>query len=316
MSRPLLDTLFNINCSLSSTPAILEKTRINSAIRFGLRRLANGLLPAIYGRRTGPSLTGMVPVVVSMTSFPARIRKVWIVVETMLRQRQSPEKIVLWLSRDQFPGGPGQLPERLLAQQSRGLDIRFVDGDIRSHKKYYYAFAEFPDRHILTIDDDLLFPSTFVGDVWDCARAHPDSVIANFGSPFAWDEQLGYITRTPGTISPGETGPHLFFGSGGGTLFPAGRMLPWMDNIDTIWSLCPTADDIYLNAIARVAGLSVTFRRVCPLLSLINRRDVKLTDHNGHLYSPASANARQLRALVAHLAARSLPNPFNLPSPR
>ena len=42
MSRPLLDTLFNINCSLSSTPAILEKTRINSAIRFGLRRLANG----------------------------------------------------------------------------------------------------------------------------------------------------------------------------------------------------------------------------------------------------------------------------------
>ena len=316
MSRPLLDTLFNINCSLSSTPAILEKTRINSAIRFGLRRLANGLLPAIYGRRTGPSLTGMVPVVVSMTSFPARIRKVWIVVETMLRQRQSPEKIVLWLSRDQFPGGPGQLPERLLAQQSRGLDIRFVDGDIRSHKKYYYAFAEFPDRHILTIDDDLLFPSTFVGDVWACARRHPDSVIANFGSPFAWDEQLGYITRIPGTISPGETGPHLFFGSGGGTLFPAGRMQPWMDDIDTIWSLCPTADDIYLNAIARVAGLSVTFRRVCPLLSLTNRQDVKLTDHNGHLYSPSSANARQLRALVTHLASRSLPNPFNLPSPR
>lgn len=187
MSRPLLDTLFNINCSLSSTPAILEKTRINSAIRFGLRRLANGLLPATYRRRPGPSLTGTVPVVVSMTSFPARIQKVWIVVETMLRQRQSPEKIVLWLSRDQFPGGHSQLPERLLAQQERGLDIRFVDGDIRSHKKYYYAFAEFPDRHILT-------------------------------------------------------------------------------------------------------------------------------DHNGHLYSPRSANARQLRALVAHLASRSLPNPFNLPS--
>lgn len=293
-------------------PKIFETTRFNSAVRLGIRIVANRFIPVLYSNSKHIGAKTTIPIVVSLTSFPARINRVWIVVESMLRQQAAPEKIVLWLSRDQFPGEFNDLPSQLKSQQNRGLEIRFVDGDIRSHKKYYYAFSEFKDKYILTIDDDLLFPSTFVREVFACAGRHPDSVIANFGSKFFWNETIGYLGRTNETIQPEETGSDLFFGSGGGTLFQPERMLPYMDDIETIWKLCPTADDIYLNAIVRLSGMEVTFMGVFPLLSITNRNDDKLTDYNGNLYSPTSTNAGQLRALVEYLKSKWNKNPFEV----
>lgn len=312
----MIDILYKLNCKLYNGNAFLEKAKINSAGRFLLRCMANFVLPA-YLKITGKQAQNKVdkcaetlPVVVSMTSFPVRIAKLWIVIEAILRQNPRPERVVLWLSKEQFPHGIADLPSRLTRQQARGLEIRFVDGDIRSHKKYYYAFTEFADKYVLTIDDDLLFPSTFVSDVYRCALQHPDSVIANFGSKFTWNPEIGYIARTDGIIRHLETGKDLFFGSGGGTLFLPSRLLPYFDDIDTIWRLCPTADDIYLNSIVRLAGMDITFRGVFPLLSITNNGDVKLTDHNGNLYSPDSVNASQLRNLVSHQQAKYGRNPF------
>lgn len=315
MANPILDILYSLNCKLSKTPRFLETIRFNSALRFGIRVIANRFIPILYASSKRTCVQESVPVVVSLTSFPARINRVWIVIESMLRQKVTPEKVILWLSKEQFPREINDLPSELIAQQGRGLDIRFVDGDIRSHKKYYYAFTEFQEKYVLTIDDDLLFPSTFIRDVFECAQRHPNSVIANFGSKFLWDENIGYIGRTNETIQPEETGLDLFFGSGGGTLFRPKRFLPYWDNIETIWKLCPTADDIYLNAITRLAGMEVTFMGVFPLLSITNSNDDKLTDHNGNLYSPTSTNANQLRALNEYLKHRWNKNPFEINNP-
>lgn len=297
---------------MSKTPKFLEAIRFNSAVRFGIRFIVNRYIPYKYKRTSFESTSTTLPIIVSLTSFPARINQVWIVIESMLRQQEAPEKVVLWLSKEQFANELNDLPQELVAQSKRGLDIRFLDGDIRSHKKYYYAFSEFKDKYVLTIDDDLLFPSTFVKDVFECAQRHPNSVIANFGSKFLWDENIEYIARTNETIHPEETGLDLFFGSGGGTLFQPKRILPYLDNIETIWKLCPTADDIYLNAIVRLSGMEVTFMGVFPLLSITNSNDDKLTDHNGNLYSPTSINANQLRALVEYLKQRWNKNPFDV----
>lgn len=307
----LLDILYSINCRLSSNPRIFERIKINSAIRFGIRVMANNVLPLVYTKSSHMDLNRTpVPIVVSLTSFPARIGKIWLVVESLLRQKTPPERIVLWLSRDQFPDEYGNLPKKLLDRRDRGLDIRFVDGDFRSHKKYYYAFREYPEKFVLTIDDDLLFPSTFIKDVYQCALEFPNSVIANFGSKFKWDSTHCSFESTGIKIRPKETGTNLFFGSGGGTLFQPKRLLPYLDEIETIYGMCPTADDIYLNYLIRLAGMEVTFKEVSPLLSIVNKNDVKLTDHNGHLYSSTSRNAVQLRHLVEYSLEKNGINPF------
>ena len=41
-------------------------------------------------------------VIVSMTSIPARIDKVWITVESLLRQTYKPDEIIVWLALDEF----------------------------------------------------------------------------------------------------------------------------------------------------------------------------------------------------------------------
>lgn len=308
----LLDTIYSINAKLGNNSRVFERLKINSAIRFCLRLIANNLLPICYRISTPKFPKRNIPVVISLTSFPVRISKVWIVIEAMLRQNVKAEKIILWLSRDQFSREIEDLPEELVAQTKRGLEIRFVDGDIRSHKKYYYVFREFTNKYVLTIDDDLLFPSTFIEDVYECVESHPNSVIANFGSRFVWNKTIGYIDRTNETIRSGETGRNLFFGSGGGTLFQPWKLMSYMDDIKTIRRLCPTADDIYLNSIARLAGMDVTFMKPSPLLSINNHDDVKLTDHNGNLYSPTSTNADQLRALVEYDMTKWGKNPFDV----
>lgn len=307
---PLLDIIFNINKNTLYSWRFLEQIRFNSVVRFTVRFVANNIIPFVYKHTSHKEAENVLPVVVSLTSFPNRIDRVWIVIECMLRQKFRAEHVILWLSKKQFPYQLKNLPVQLLNQLSRGLEIRFVDGDIRSHKKYYYVFKDFPDKYILTIDDDLLFSSTFIKDTYEVAVIHPNSVVANFGSKISWNVSLNCFEKKYERILPHSTGKNLFFGSGGGTLFPPNKLTHYLDDISVILNLCPTADDIYLNAISRLAGLDVTFKEVLPLLSIENKNDKKLTDHNGNLYSPTSKNADQLRALVAYCIDKYGVNPF------
>ena len=61
-----------------------------------------------------------VPVVVSMTSYPARIESAWIAIESILRQSVTPERFVLVLSKEEFPNK--KLPRRISKLRGRGLE--------------------------------------------------------------------------------------------------------------------------------------------------------------------------------------------------
>ena len=98
--------------------------------------------------------------IVSLTSFPARINDVWISIETILRQSYKPDMVLLWLSSDQFKDE--KLPQNLLNLQDRGLTIKFIKEDLRSHKKYLYALEEFPNDYIITLDDDLYYEKDLI----------------------------------------------------------------------------------------------------------------------------------------------------------
>ena len=57
-------------------------------------------------------------VVVSITSFPARIEGVPMVLETIYSQTRVPDRVVLWLGEEQFPGKEADLPEELIPLKS------------------------------------------------------------------------------------------------------------------------------------------------------------------------------------------------------
>ena len=52
-------------------------------------------------------------VVISFTSYPARINMVNRVIESLFRQREQVDEIILWLSIEEFPEKYNNLPENL-----------------------------------------------------------------------------------------------------------------------------------------------------------------------------------------------------------
>ena len=83
-----------------------------------------------------------------------------------------------------------------------------------------------------------------------------------------------------------------------------------MDKIEKIIELCPTADDIYLNALVRICGCGVAFHLNNPLLSVKHLNNITLVSHNGDIGNPESYNAFQLRTLISYFKSQSISNPF------
>lgn len=270
--------------SIASNPALWNQVyaRFYVALDYLCKWSANVVLP-IYFRCSKSNKMNCSPrsnsgVIVSFTSFPKRIGKVWMVVESMLRQKIMPAEIHLWLSRKQFPNEDG-LPNSLKREIRKGLQVHFVDVDIRSHKKYYYIFQLRSEEKIMTIDDDILYRSDAIEKLLYYHKKYPDSVIANYARKIETEDGNLKPYDTWKQHDPEGTDIDMFFGSGGGTLFPPHVLHPDVLKLDSCLACCPTADDIWLNAMTRLNHKRIVKTDYSKVfLQIINLGDIKLSD--------------------------------------
>ena len=100
-------SLFKIYSSLINT----NNNLYTRATRFFIKRSANLIIPSIF-IVSNKRKVKKENIIVSLTTFPERINKTWIVVESILRQTKPPKKIVLTLSKRQF-SSENEVPIRL-----------------------------------------------------------------------------------------------------------------------------------------------------------------------------------------------------------
>ena len=200
-------------------------------------------------------------VIVSMTTFPVRLPKVYLAVESLLHQSVKPDKIVLYLTRSQVPNIES-CPENLKKLQARGLEIRLCDKPIRSHTKYYDAFHDFPEDIVITADDDIIYRSDFVSTLLEFHKKHPFSIICNWAKRIKNNsEGKSIYAQWPEAGRKNidvEKENYSIFGVGG-VLYPPNCLYKDWDNSDMIVDLCLTADDIWLSCMAFLAGTSFVF---------------------------------------------------------
>lgn len=193
-------------------------------------------------------------VIVSLTSFPARIDKVYLCINSLLRQSFKADKVILWLADTQFPDGTG-VPRNLLDLVGKDFEIRYCK-DLRSYKKVFYTAQEFKEDIIITVDDDTLYPESWLLDLIKtyikypncvcCYRAHKMVLNGEVITPYS--DWIG--------LSPDEMGPDMLLVpiGVGGVLYPP----KYFDNVDFDYEknkeLCPTADDLWLKALGIVNG--------------------------------------------------------------
>ena len=232
-----------------------------------VRSIANVVLPAYLERKHKVFLLNGHGVIVSFTSFPARIQDVWKVVESLKNQTICPDKILLWLSKDQFPSKEN-VPHRLIECEDDLFEIRMVDGNIRSHKKYFYAMREFPRSTIITCDDDIYYHPKMLESLIKTGKKYPGCIIANVTKQMLFDgngDLLPYY-KWNGDFKPFSSLNNVQIGAGG-VLYPPGSLHKFVLKKDLFSKLAPLADDLWLNCMARLQKTPViqTDFNVLPL---------------------------------------------------
>ena len=266
---------------------------------------ANKMLPIYLSKHHENKHKEECDVIVSFTSFPVRINNVWQVVECMLRQSYCPKKIILWLSKDQFPTDMS-IPRNLRELEGNLFEIRLVEGDIRSHKKYLYALKEFPNDYIFLIDDDIYYPTDLIEKTWKAHLENPTEIICNHGVRMTLGEKGEFLPYRKWPNLYETTTKDVFFGSGGGTLIRSSMLYKDITNIEIALKLAPIADDIWLNAMVNLAGTKKILLKNGQILPICTEKDVKLANQN----LMGNRNDIQIQAVMNYYISNGGSNPF------
>ena len=293
--------------SIEDRHPLLKQIRFYSLLRWLTRRTANIVLPIAFRCRPCKKRSeakSSTKVIVSFTTFPARINKIWLVIESILRQTVLPDHLILWLSKEQF-AAINVLPKSLLRMQACGVEIRLVDGDIRSHKKYVYALQQYPNDILITIDDDIFYRSTMIAELLTSHQRYPQSVIAQYTHNIQYDSTRCILPYGQWENNAMQ-GDHLFFGSGGGTLFPPHVLHEDVTAYNTALRLCPCADDIWLNMMTRLNNTPIIHtNRHTQVLPVLNKYAQPLSAQN-----IVDGNDVQLQQVIAYCIQHYHTNPF------
>lgn len=216
-------------------------------------------------------------IIVSMTSYPARINTVHFAIRTLLAQKRLPDKIILWLCESDFPNREDDLPESLKDVLWHDVEVRWVNNDLKPHKKYYWALQEFKDDYVITTDDDLLYRNTMIGDLMEMHERHPKAIVAVRTHLIMFDEQGSctpyeqWIYEAPHYHPDlvGKPSMRVFATNGAGTLYPPHLMPSETFNAEDIKKLCLTADDLWLKVMQVKAGVPVVAATGDQLLNYV-----------------------------------------------
>jgi len=185
-----------------------------------------------------------VPVIVSMTSYPGRIRTTWIALETLMRQTVKPQQIVLVLNEQEFPNRV--IPKSLERRQRRGLEVLWVEKNGRSYDKLLPVRQTFPEATIVTCDDDKFFPPALIESLYEASQLNSNAVIGSRGWKInlSSDTSINYGVNWS-RASAGYVGADILTPGGNGCLYPYDSLHPSVDSLDAAVKICPTADDIW-----------------------------------------------------------------------
>ncbi len=192
-------------------------------------------------------------IVVSLTSISTRLFDVATTIESMLCQTLRPDVIVLWLDQDTLTRE--EIPISLKKQEQHGLSIRFCE-DIGPHTKLVPALREFPNDIIVTVDDDILYPDTFLERLYRAYLKEPTTIHCTRARQIhiPLKPPTLYSKHWPNLLEERTSLDVVPLGVGG-VLYPPHSLASEVFDLDAQRRLCPRADDIWFKAMSLKQGV-------------------------------------------------------------
>ena len=202
--------------------------------------------------------------IVSLTSYPARIHSAALSIQTIYEQTKLPNEVTLWLAESDFPNKRADLPEELLQLVTdKGIVIRWCEEDLKPHNKYFWAFKEYPDALVITVDDDILYHSHLIENLYQSYLLHPQAVSAARAHLIvtAKDRNILPYTVWPKEIDAyvSKSSMRLLATGVGGVLYPT-RLFSEVHCLldkETIKRTCLYQDDFWLKVLELFVGIPV-----------------------------------------------------------
>lgn len=192
-------------------------------------------------------------IIVSLTTYPARIEYVHTVIESLMMQTTKPNRLILWLAKDQFPQKEKELPENLLRLKKYGLSIEWCE-DLRSYKKLIPTLKKYPDAIIITADDDMYYHPKMVQRLYAAYLKEPNYIHCHRVSKFYMCN--GEFKTIAGGYNVYNHPSYLHKLTGGsGSCYPPHLLPKDMTDERLFMNLAPTNDDIWFWLMGVLAGL-------------------------------------------------------------
>ena len=189
--------------------------------------------------------------IVSLTTFPARIEYVHYTINTLLNQTLKADKVILWLAEEQFPNKEKDLPKDLLRLKNFGLTISWCE-DLKSYKKLIPTIQTYPNDIIVTADDDVFYEPDTLEHLYNAYLNDKNNIYARRCL------QLKFINNELSGVSGAKCGYKSnsnadYFNQQIGMyacLYPPHSLYKDITDINKIKTTIPTHDDVYFWSMA------------------------------------------------------------------
>ena len=117
-------------------------------------------------------------IIVTLTSYGKRVKGSAVyTIYSLLKQTVRPNRIVLWLDEKEYRND--NLPNELVFMERFGLEVRFAH-DIGPYTKIIHALKAFPDKHLITVDDDIYYSESFIEELKMAHSLHPKAIVSGW----------------------------------------------------------------------------------------------------------------------------------------
>lgn len=221
-------------------------------------------------------------IVVSLTSFPARFSQLSPCLNSLIKQKTKPDRIIVYLGSDT---DESMITEEMRGFEQYGVEFRIdKEENLMPHKKYFYAMQEYPDAIVITADDDAVYPRDWVDSLYQSFLKYPVAVSARRVHlmkrngekllPYDhWEDQCRRITVPSfSLIATGNSG----------VLYPPHCLSREAFDIDSIKKLCLRADDLWLKCNEVKNGVPVVWVEnwEVKLTAIDSAANQRLSDEN------------------------------------
>ena len=113
-------------------------------------------------------------VIVSLTSYGARLTELKYTLYSLITQTVHPEKIIVNIAFDDEP----RITPELRQFEKYGVEF-YLTEDLRSYKKLVPTAIRFPEKAIVTCDDDIFFQKNWLQILLSESESYPGEIISH-----------------------------------------------------------------------------------------------------------------------------------------